>query len=73
MPKIESITPTEKMINLVKNTYASYKFDKQLQIRDFQVFGEIAKQIEIKRLISHTNPQYLDQLCDIILEDFILG
>lgn len=69
VPRIESIPSKETMINLVKNTYATYEFDKQLQIRDFQVFGEIAKQVKIKRLISHTNPQYLDQLCDIILED----
>jgi hypothetical protein len=68
-PRIEEIASTEKMINLLANTYASYEFDKKMQIRDFQVFGEIAKKIKIKRLISYKNPKYLDKLCDTILKD----
>lgn len=68
-PRIEEISSTEKMVNLLANTYATYEFDKKMQINDFQVLGKIAKQVKIKRLISYKNPNYLDKLCDIIVND----
>ncbi len=68
-PRVELMGEKEKMINLIVNTYASYEFDRKMQIKDFQVFGEIIKKVTIKRLISHTNTKYLDKLCDVIVED----
>lgn len=68
-PKTELIASSEKMLNLLTNTYASYEFDKKMQVNDFLVLGKLAKQVTIKRLISHTNPKYLDKLCDVVLED----
>lgn len=72
-PRIEEISSTEKMVNLLANTYASYEFDKKMQIRDFQVFGEIAKKVKIKRLIDYKNLKNPDKLCDIILKDLAIN
>lgn len=68
-PRVELMGEKEKMIHLIRNTYASYEFDQKMQIKDFQVFGEMLKKVTIKKLISHTNTKYLDKLCDVILGD----
>jgi hypothetical protein len=69
-PMIEQLAPTDALISLVGNTYASYLMDKQMRAREFELLGRLVKYVPVRRVVPHTNPALINRLCQTIVTDF---
>jgi hypothetical protein len=69
-PVIRELAPTERLISLVANTYATYLMDRTMRAREFEVLGRVLKSVPIRRVTPHSDPARIGELCQTITEDF---
>lgn len=68
-PKI-SIKPIQSgLIDMVANAYTTYLIDKEMRAREFELIGQLVRNIPIRSLTPHSNPSWLPDLCEAILSD----
>lgn len=68
-PSIGEIKPADALIELVGNTYTSYLQDASRRARDFAFLGQVTASVRLRTLTPHTDPDRLDGLCDLVLDD----
>lgn len=69
-PHVSEIAPTERLMSLVANTYATYLMDKTMRAREFEILGRVLQSVPIKRITPHSDPARIGALCQTIIEDF---
>jgi hypothetical protein len=69
-PFVESVAPAEALITLVANSYTNYLLDQHQRAKEFEFLGKLVAGVPMRRLTPHTDSARLDQLCDVILDDF---
>jgi hypothetical protein len=69
-PRVEPLDRAEGLMSLVANTYATKLMDKQMRAREFEVLNRVLNNVPLRRVIPHTDPARIPELCDSILDDF---
>ncbi|HEX6717646.1 MAG TPA: hypothetical protein VF088_11060 [Pyrinomonadaceae bacterium] len=72
-PFIEALDPSEGLMSLVANTYATKLMDKQMRAREFEVLSRVLKNVRLRRVTPHSDPARIPELCTRILTDFERG
>ena len=67
-PFVQDYPPAEKMMSLIANTYASYLMDRQMRGREFRFLHRVLNSVPVNRVIAHSNPARIGELCETILE-----
>lgn len=67
-PFVENLSPREKLVSLVANSYATrlLDLDKELRAREFEFLGRLLSAIPVWRLQPHEDGSRIDRLCDLI-------
>ena len=69
-PFVEKLDRTEGLMALVANTYATKLMDKQMRAREFELLTRVVGNVSVRRITPHADPARINQLCDVILNDF---
>jgi hypothetical protein len=69
VPRIEEMSRRDALCSLVQNTYINYLLDRDQRAAEFEVLANIVGRVPIRRIIPHTDPARLPNLCDLILKD----
>ena len=69
-PFVEALDPSEGLMSLVANTYATKLMDKQMRAREFEVLSRVLKNVRLRRVTPHSDPRRIPELCTQILTDF---
>ena len=72
-PFVEKLDRTEGLMALVANTYATKLMDKQMRAREFELLTRVVGNVSVRRVTPHADPARINQLCDVILNDFSGG
>ena len=70
-PRIEDIAGAERLIRLMYNGFMNLAIDKKQSAREFQIMGEIARSVRIRRLVPSSDPKKLERLCELVASDTI--
>ena len=70
IPLIEPMAPQEALFNLVANTYANKLPGAAVRAREFRLLGRLLNQVPVRRIVPHKEPSHLQELREVILEDF---
>jgi len=68
-PSIELLSQSEALISLIANTYATFLLDKAMRAREFELLDRVIRKVQLRKVIPHTNPAYIEKLCNLIAED----
>jgi hypothetical protein len=69
-PYLESIRPPSALLALVAETYANKILDREMRANEFEVLGRLVTTIPIRQVHAHEDAKRLDELCEVISEDF---
>lgn len=69
-PFVEAVTSRDGLMTLVTNTYANYLLDRPMREYEFVVLSRLIDQVPMRKVIPHSDPSRLSQLCETILADF---
>jgi len=69
-PFVEPVPPGQALIALVSNTYMNYLLDSKGRAREFELLGRLQCAVPIRRVHPHTDPAYVNKLCEVVVEDF---
>lgn len=67
---VSELAPTERLLSLVANTYATYLMDKTMRAREFEILGRVLKSVPLRKVTPHSDPAHIGELCQTIIEDF---
>ena len=65
-PFIDRPAPSESLLSLVADTYATNLIDKEMRIREFELLGRLLTSVPIFRLHPHEDGTRIDQLCELV-------
>jgi len=65
-PFIEEVAPTEALLALVANSYATNLLDREMRKNEFEVLGRLVNRIPVRRLRAHKESSRIEALCDLI-------
>jgi len=67
-PFVENLTPREKLVSLVANSYATklLDLDQELRAREFEFLGRLLSTVPVWRLRPHEDGSRIGHLCDLI-------
>jgi hypothetical protein len=68
-PAIHPMSQSEVVIGLVANSYANYMLDRGLRAREFVLLSRLSKTIPTRRIVPHSDPSRLQDMCALILDD----
>jgi hypothetical protein len=68
-PRVEELRPKDALLELVKNTYMNWLLDRQQRAEEFHVLAKLVERIPVRRLVPHSDPKEIGQLCDLIVRD----
>ena len=68
-PRAERIHPRPALLSLVAETYASKVLDRAMRAREFEVLGRLIAAIPVRRLVAHSDPRRINDICGVVLED----
>lgn len=63
------VRPQEALIALSSQTYANKILDQQMRAREFQMLGELVRNVAVRRLITPANGPEIDNLYCAIIQD----
>jgi hypothetical protein len=66
VPRVENMSQREGLLALIANSYASRILDIEKRAKEFEVLGRVARSVPVQRLLPHSDPAYLKQLCDVV-------
>jgi hypothetical protein len=69
-PLIEQLSPGESLIALLTNTHGRYLVDSEMRQREFAIATKVVKQVPVRKVLPHVDIKRLDQMIDLMLEDF---
>jgi hypothetical protein len=69
-PYLEPILPREALVALVTNTYMNYVLDEEQRAHEFAMLGQLLGTVRMLRVVPSANPELLDSLCRLLLDDF---
>lgn len=69
-PFVETVPGSEALMALVVNSFPTSILDEDMRARELQVFGRLGSSIPVRRVIPHEDPARIDELCQVIREDF---
>ena len=69
-PCIEGVSPSEGFIKLLSNKYVKYFFDKEAEVQEFELLGQLANSIPLRKITPHSYQDDLPKLCEMINTDF---
>lgn len=67
-PFVQDLSPAEKLISLIANTYAAYLMDREMRGREFRFLHRVLNAVPVKRVTSHSDSGRIGELCRTILE-----
>jgi hypothetical protein len=68
-PLIEEVRPRIALLELVQNTYMNWLLDRKQRAVEFDTLARLVRNVPVRRIIPHTDPQRIDRLCELILAD----
>jgi hypothetical protein len=68
-PRVEELRPKEALLELVQNTYMNWLPDPGQRAQEFDVLARLLEMVPVRRIIPHTDPRKIDQLCDLLIQD----
>jgi hypothetical protein len=68
-PRVEPEPLHDGLIKLIGNIGANYLLDQEAPAATFDLLKRLANAVPLRRLIPHTDPQYLPQLRDLVVAD----
>jgi hypothetical protein len=68
-PRIETLGAREAVLELVPNTYMNWVLDPQQRAEEFDILCRLVKQVSVRRIVPHADPEKMAGLCDLILRD----
>jgi hypothetical protein len=68
-PRIEEASSREAVLELVRNTYMNWFLDSRQRAVEFDVLTRLAASLPVRRLVPHTDPGRIVQMCDLLLRD----
>ncbi len=68
-PRIETLGAREAMLELVGNTYMNWVLDPRQRAEEFDTLCRLVKQVSVRRIVPHAQPEKLADLCGLILQD----
>lgn len=68
-PRIEVLGAREAMLELVGNTYLNWVLDPRQRAEEFDTLCRLVKQVSVRRIVPHAQPEKIGGLCDLILQD----
>jgi hypothetical protein len=69
-PFVENMPDGAKVMALVANTYANQLIDRELRAREFALLSRLVVRVPVRRVVPHSDPARLPDLCAALLEDF---
>jgi hypothetical protein len=69
-PFVQELAPSEGLMSLIANTYATYLMDRRMRAREFELLNRVLKTVPIRKITPHTDSTQIGQLCRTIVEDF---
>jgi hypothetical protein len=69
-PAVEAVSASAGMMSLIPNTCANYALSPHMRAQEFGVLSRLVISVPIRRLRPHRDPRCLDELCDLIYQDF---
>jgi len=68
-PRIEKLGAREAVLELVPNTYMNWVLNPQQRAEEFDTLCRLVKQVSVRRIVPHADPEKMAGLCDLILRD----
>jgi hypothetical protein len=68
-PRVEELRPKEALLELVQNTYMNWLPDPEQRAREFDVLARLVDAVPVRRIVPHTDPRKIRELCDLIIDD----
>jgi hypothetical protein len=69
-PRVENVRPQAALLSLVAETYANKTLDRNMRASEFEVLARLVNSVPVRRVLPHSNPCGLAQLCEVIRKDF---
>jgi hypothetical protein len=69
-PTVEPLHPSQGLITLIGNTYATQRPTKRMRAQEFRALSSIVASTPIRRVTLHTDPFLIGRMCDLIVTDF---
>lgn len=69
-PLIREMLPSEALISLIANTYATYLMDKTMRAQEFELLGRLLQFVPVRKVVPHTDPAQIHALCSTIVMDY---
>jgi hypothetical protein len=63
---VEELRPTDSLLELVENTYMNWLLDREQRAEECNVLGNMVQQVPVRRLVPHSDPRKIGQLCELI-------
>ncbi len=71
-PRLVPLSPREALMELVQNTYMNSVLDRESRAAEFDVLARLVRQVAARRVVPHSNPERIAQLCDLLVQDAAL-
>lgn len=68
-PSIRPIPPREALLTLVANTSSNQFLDAGMRRTEFLILDGLVRAVPVSRVVPHSDPARLPELCDAILHD----
>jgi hypothetical protein len=69
-PFVGPLSRAGGLMSLVANTYATKLMDKQMRACEFELLNRVLNHVPLRRVVPHSDPARIPELCDSILDDF---
>lgn len=69
-PFVRELVPSERLMSLVANTYATYLMDRKMRAREFDLLNRVVDAVPVRRITPHADPARIGDLCRTIIENF---
>lgn len=66
---VQTMTAREALLELVKNTYMNWLLDHQQRAIEFEALSQLVKHVPVRRIVAHTDPKRIGDLCHLIVTD----
>jgi hypothetical protein len=68
-PRIDDVNSREVLLELVQNTYMNWILDRSQRAAEFELLAHLVSSIPVRRIVPHSDPTHIGELCDLITAD----
>jgi hypothetical protein len=69
-PSVEAIRPQIALLSLVADSYANKILDREMRAREFVLLGRLVSSVPMRRVLPHSDPSRIEELCRVVCRDF---